>query len=317
MTGPVAVFNGDKTGTAKAVASQRVEQDGPVVPIYRLTRAYAYARTRGRVFARACALGGKFNGDNGDTGDKGAGSMGEAALKPCIRELVGRAVNTSAMKLRQVEGPVDRIAAMGAAGLAIRLGADHSDVPIATAYAGIKLNGTDPDARDVIAGELIPVLWHVRYGGQFDQVPTAIRLFSEWIVHRKLFADCATDAHLALRAAFATRLMHEWLSDRCAACKGSGKQQRSRTGQWICPQGSMQRNATFRACTACNGSRRAPSSPPQRMKALGLTREQYDEQRWDHRFSASFAWLNQLLPNRLTRPLTAELERRKRRTQSS
>jgi hypothetical protein len=48
------------------------------------------------------------------------------------------------------------------------------------------------------------------------------------------------------------------------------------------------------------------------MKALGLTREQYDAGRWDQRFSASRTWLNQLLPNRVARVLTAELERRKR-----
>jgi hypothetical protein len=53
------------------------------------------------------------------------------------------------------------------------------------------------------------------------------------------------------------------------------------------------------------------------MKALGLTREQYDAGRWDQRFSAGLTWLNELLPRRLNRPLTAELERRKRRTQSS
>jgi hypothetical protein len=105
------------------------------------------------------------------------------------------------------------------------------------------------------------VLWHVRYGGQFGQVPTAIRLFAAWLVHRQAILRLRDVEHLQLRLSFSTRLMHEWLSDRCIKCAGSGKQQKSRTGQWIKPQGSMQRNAIFRVCsrraTVHGASRRA------------------------------------------------------------
>ena len=244
--------------------------------------------------------------------------MGEPARKPDICELVGIAVNTSALTLRAGgEGPLERVAAMGAASLAIRLGADHADVSIATAAAGLVLYGREPDVRDALAADLAADLAHIRYGRQYERVPSAVRLFAAWIATRGRFADYAGDEHEVLRFTFADRAIHEWLSDRCVACRGSGKQQRSESGKWICPQGRGQRNAVFRVCAICHGSRRPPSSPPQRMKLLGLTREQYDEQHWDHRFGAAFAWLNQLLPNRFARALTAELERRKRRTQPS
>jgi hypothetical protein len=250
--------------------------------------------------------------------EQGQGNMAaEPVRKPDIRELVGRAVNTSALKLRQGEGPLDRVAALGAATLAVRLGADRTDVPIATAYAGQKLNGTPIDVRDALHGDLAADLLHVFEGGQLERLPAAINLFAAWIAHRRLFTEFAGVEHEPLRRKYAERALHEWLSPHCAACRGSKKQQRSRTGQWISPQGNMQRNAIFRPCSACDGTGRQASSPPQRMKALGLTREQYDAGRWDQRFSAGLTWLNELLPRRLNRPLTAELERRKRRTQSS
>lgn len=243
--------------------------------------------------------------------------MGEPARKPDIRELIGRAVNTSGLTLRQHEGPLDRVAALGAATLAVRLGADRQDVPIATAYAGMKLNGTPIDARDALHGELAAELMHIFEGDQVERLQAATNLFATWIAHRRLFAEYAGVEHATMRLAFAQRAMHEWLSPHCASCKGSKKQQRSKTGQWLTPQGNMQRNAVYRPCSACQGTGRQPSSPPQRMKALGLTREQYDAGRWDQRFSAGITWLSELLPRRLNRPLTAELERRKRRTQSS
>jgi hypothetical protein len=235
-----------------------------------------------------------------------------AARKPCIRELVGGAVNASHLTLdgRQ-ERALDRVAALGAAALAVRLGADVEDVPIAAAKPLVY--GSEPDVRDVLAGELVPILWHIRYGAQLDLVPKAVGLFAMWVGHRPAFAAYVGDEHLSLRTAFSERSLHEWLSDRCATCGGSKKQQRSSTGRWIKPLGSMQRNATFRPCVACSGSGRAPIRHPERMKALGLTRQQYEEQRWPQRFNAACTWLGELLPSRIVRALTAELERRKRR----
>lgn len=235
--------------------------------------------------------------------------MGEPTRKPDIRELVGVAVNTSALTLKAGhELALDRVAAVGAAALAVQLGADREDVPICAARPLVY--GVALDPRDVLASELIPMLWHIRYGAQFDLVPKAVALFAEWIAYRPAFAE---HQDVGLRRSFAVRVMHEWLSDRCTACAGSKRQQRSRSGAWIRPLGSMQRNATFRPCTACCGSGRAPVRHPERMKTLGLTRAEYDAQHWAQRFTAALGWLNQMLPSRLVRVLTAELERRKRR----
>jgi hypothetical protein len=234
-------------------------------------------------------------------------NVNEPARKPDVSELVGVAVNSSGLQFRSnVERPIDRIAALGASTLAVRLGADRQDLPIGAR------RGAEIDFRDALHGELAAEVIHLYVGDQLERLPVAIALFARWIADRSLFAQYAGDEHATTRRAFSERAIHEWLSNRCIACGGSGKQQRSRSGQWIKPQGSMQRNATFRVCSVCNGCRRAPSSPPQRMKALGLTREQYDSDRWDQRFSAAMTWLGGLIPRRLTRVLTAELERRKR-----
>lgn len=233
------------------------------------------------------------------------------ARRRCIRELIGIAVNTGSLKGEEnQERAVERVAALGASSLEISLGVDIERVPIAGARSLVY--GTARDPRDVLAGELIPALWHIRYGGQYDLVPQAVGLFARWIAYRPAFSAQAGEEHLALRYAFAGRAVHEWLSDRCASCGGSRKQQRSPTGRWIKPLGSMQRNATFRPCTACSGSGRAPVRHPERMKALGLVREHYEEQRWPQRFNAAMTWLSEMLPSRIVRSLTGQLERRKK-----
>lgn len=239
--------------------------------------------------------------------------MSELARKPDLLEQIGIAVNTSALTFAQDghERALDRVAALGAASLAVHLGADLENVPIAGARSIVYGDALDP--RDVIAGRLVPMLLHIRYGGQLGAIPAAVDLFADWIAYRALFSQWAAEEQRPVRVAFSARSIHEWLSDMCTSCGGSGKHERTQGGQWVRPRGSMQRNATFRACDACNGSRRAPVRHSERVKAMGITRQQYDDERWAQRFNSSLQWLNQLLPNRITRSLTAELERRKRR----
>jgi len=227
--------------------------------------------------------------------------------RPDLRELLGVSVNASS--LRSVarrpggETALDRIGALGMATLAVRLRADREDVPVAANRDYVA------ERQDVVAGELSALLWHIRYGGQHAMVSQAVAFFAEWMTWRQR----TVEIDRALLVPFAERVMHEWLSDRCIACGGSGKLERTRSGSWIRPRGSMQRNATFRVCTACHGSRRQATSHPARMKILGLTREQYEKRRWPQHFNAALIWLNEKLIARVHRPLTAELERRKRR----
>jgi hypothetical protein len=236
--------------------------------------------------------------------------MGEPVRKPSMRELIGTAVNASGLQFRAYETPIDRVAALGAATLGVRLGVDRDDLPIAAAKSLVY--GAPIDERDALHGELGAELLHILEGDQLERLPRAIGLFAEWITRRRLFVEYAAAEHLQLRLSFAGRALHEWLSCHCIACGGTGREQKLRSGAIVRPQGLGQRNAVFQQCRTCVGTGRSPSSPPQRMKSLSLTREQYDAGRWDQRFSASRTWLNQLLPNRVARVLTAELERRKR-----
>lgn len=227
--------------------------------------------------------------------------------KPDLRELVGSAVNTSALTFAEDhERPLDRVAALGAAALAVTTNADRENVTIAGTRH--QVYGAQLDARDVLTGELGPMLWHIRYGGQHGLVVRAVPLFARWLSERRSFAG-VNDAQLLER--FATRALHEWLSDRCLACGGSGKLERTRSGGWIRPRGSMQRNAVFRVCSSCNGTRRATPSHTERTRWLDISRDRYESERWGQRFNAALAGLN-VHAARIHRPLTVELERRKR-----
>lgn len=244
--------------------------------------------------------------------------------RPDIRELVGVAVNTSGLALKEgQEGALDRVAALGAAAMEIASGGDLQGLPVAAmqpevyrrsmSMADLMLDPGTSDARDVLAAELGPLLWHIRYGGQHENLPRAARLYTTWLRTRRLFAELADQAHAEQLERFTARVLHEWLSDRCAPCGGSGKLERSKTGSWIRPRGSMQRNATFRVCPACNGTRRAMPSHAERARWLGLAFADYEKNRWQQRFSAALIWLKQFHSGRVHRPLTLQLERRKRR----
>src|SRR6202022_2396813 len=95
------------------------------------------------------------------------------AEKADIREQVGIAVNTSALVTRSGETDLDRVAALGAAACEVSLGADLAGVPIAAAAAEVYRRSTDMrdvmldpgdiNPKDRLAGELGPLLWHIRY----------------------------------------------------------------------------------------------------------------------------------------------------------
>jgi hypothetical protein len=249
--------------------------------------------------------------------------MGLSAEKPDLREQFGSAVNASSLVTRAGETSLDRVGAMGAAACAVSLGADLSGVPIAAAAADVYRRSADmrdlmlepgtPDVRDRLAGELGPLLWHIRYGGQFGLVPQAIRLYAQWLQTRRLFAEFSKPGQLAFMERFSAAVLDEYLSDRCQACGGTGKLERTRSGTWIRPRGSMQRNATFGQCRACSGKGMARPSHGNRARWLGLTMKQYEDDRWKQRFEAAAIWLKQFHATRIHRPLTQQLERYKRR----
>ena len=255
------------------------------------------------------------------------GDMTEAMEKrPDIREQVGSAFHaTHLVMCAGAETPLLRVAALGAASAAIRCGADRQDLPIAAMQRDVLERSVgmrslmmrppqfQPDPRDVLSSELAPMLWHIRYGAQHNLVPKAVDLFAQWMTYRRTFSEFTTPDQVRVLLAFSGRVLHEWLSDQCQACGGCGKLERTREGNMVRPRGSMQRNAVFRVCNACHGTGRASVRPVERTRQLGISMREYETQRWEQRFTSALTWLNQFLDKRLTKPLTAELERRKRR----
>lgn len=231
---------------------------------------------------------------------------GEA--RPDIREQLGVAVNATNLRTeaRQpgAETAVLKVAALGAATLTVQLNADRDAVPL----AANRERQLDP--KHVLAGELGSLLWHIRYGGQHGLVPRAIKLFTAWLDYRGRFEQVPDRARVL--PLFAARVMHEYLSDKCIACGGTGKLEMTRTGTLIRPRGAMQRNAVFRPCKACGGNGHQAISETLRRKALSLTHQQYDEQGWARHFPAAQMWLKQCA-TRVRHPLTIQLERRTKR----
>jgi len=219
-----------------------------------------------------------------------------------LQEQIGVAVNASVLTIRSHETPLELVAALGAATLHIQTGASRRGVTVAS------VAHVPRQRQDVIVGELAAALWHLRYGGQDGQLGAAIRLFAEWISYR----DRMVKIDRSLLKPFAARVLHEWLSDRCIACGGSGKQEVTRSGQVIRPRGSMQRNAVFRPCSTCHGSRRRPPSETERRTALGIDIATFEAGRWTRHFNAALHWCSHLIAPTLKEPLTMQLERRRR-----
>lgn len=241
-----------------------------------------------------------------------------------IQEQLGVSFHASALRLeaRAIGGETDlqRVAALGAAVLHVQHGADRAGpdgrgAPVAEVI-GSPLHR--PKAIDQIAGELAGVLYHLRFGGQHALVSQAVTLFSAYIAFRRRFGPegflsaLQAEQRAQLLRRFAERALHEWLSDRCVACGGSGKLERTDSGSWVRPRGMMKRNATFRDCPTCHGSRRAVPSHTARRKALGISFKEYDAQGWAQHFNAALTWLGRDV-GRLCRPLTVQLERSRRR----
>ncbi len=240
-----------------------------------------------------------------------------------IQEQVGVSVNSSSLRMESrepgAETALQRVAALGMAVLHIQHGADRGGPrgrgrPVSEVLAA---QDHVPLAHDVLAGELGSDLTHIRDGRQFELLPQAVSRFAGWCTYRRQFLDVARfpdrERLAQLLPKFAGRTIHEWLSDRCVACGGSGKLERVDGGAWVRPRGNMQRNAYFQTCTSCHGSRRAMPSHTARRVALGIEIKAYEREAWSQHFNAGLTWLTNLIYRRLHRPLTVQLERSKKR----
>lgn len=251
--------------------------------------------------------------------------MSERARRPDIFERLGSAVNSSCLEMRSThETQLERVAALGAASNRVATGADLAGLPVAAMAEEVYRRSVDMRTlmldpggqaeRDVLASEIGPNLVHLREGDQRQLLPATIKLYARWLRHRRLFADFRTTEELALLERFAGCVLHEWLSDRCRSCGGTGRLERTASGAYIRPRGSMQRNATYGPCDACKATGRARPSQQLRVRLLGMTHQIYEADNWKQRFNAALIWLSHLLHDRIKRPLTAELERGTKRS---
>lgn len=224
--------------------------------------------------------------------------------KPDLRELLGRDFSASNLRLEarspNAITPLMRIAALGAATMRVQIRATHDS-------ADVKQLGAKPrDERATLAGNLAQLLWHLRYGGQYGLLQETIAHVAASCAMRARFTYLTEPDRLSLLPKLAAVALDEWLSDRCQVCRGCGKQERSRTGRWIRPRGSMQRNATYRPCTGCHGSGRAMASQTVRRQRLGLTLERYNAERWDRHVDATIQMLDREI-RLLNRPIAQQL----------
>ncbi len=232
-----------------------------------------------------------------------------------LQEQVGVSLNASVLRTDgrspDVETPLMQVAALGAAALAVHHGADRGGLSLVRVVAD---PAHIPNPQDVLTARLASNLWHIRYARQHELVLRTVGLFAEWIAYRGRFAALADAAVLLPK--FAERVLHEWLSDRCQRCGGSGRLELTRDGVPVRGRGRMQRNALFTTCAGkmgCGGTGRPTPSHTQRRLALAIDHQRYDGERWDRNFAAGLTWLTKLIDRRLNRPLTDQLERSTKR----
>lgn len=222
-----------------------------------------------------------------------------------IEEKMGVAVNSGRLEHRTGETPITRVGALGAAALHIHHGADRARVPVAVQLAR---PAHAPDPQDALAAELASLIVHIRFGRQHDQVPRAVRVFAAYMGFRGRFAGIADAAELLPR--LAARALHEYLSDHCPRCGGTGRLEQTSNGTLVRGTGRMARNAIFRTCpqhSGCGGSGKPTPSHTARRVALGISIERYDAERWGSHVAAAIAWL-QRMQYRVKSPLTVQLK---------
>lgn len=231
--------------------------------------------------------------------------MAVAALRPSVLEQVGVSCNATTLKASEGrETDVDRVAALGAASLVVQLGADRDECSI---FGSFKL-AADRDERDRISGELGALLIRIKVGQQHALIPQAVHLLRQYMALMQMFAEYDQLTRSLLIEPFAPHVLHEWLTDRCTRCGGTGLLERQ-GANLVRGRGSMQRNAVFHACDTCHGKKRMPANHVERARALGIPKRWYYDIGWPSRFSAARSWLDQVA-RRIQRPLTQELGRR-------
>jgi hypothetical protein len=167
---------------------------------------------------------------------------------PGLGEQVGVAVNSSKLVLEAGHtGALDLIAGLG--------------------YASCALLAEAQDEPDRIAAHLGPELWRAKYGYDHEAVIVCVVLFDRRLRCRHPYFTEIERAEPGLVLRFSAQVLHEWLSDQCTSCGGSGVLELSGRGVLVRPSGRY-RNAKLHKCGACRGAGRRQPREPERRKAL-------------------------------------------------
>jgi len=211
----------------------------------------------------------------------------EVQQKPGLMEQVGVAVNTKNLTVDPDHTrAADKIMALGMAASAVA-----------------RARNPYPN-RNVIEARLAPLLWSVRAGDQRGYDLRLSNLFASWLfVAGKLPSERPDQVERG--QAFAERVIHELLNDKCAACRGCGRQEQI-AGKWMPPRGGV-RNAQLKTCMGCGGSGRRKGNKHARAHCLDLRMEGYLSAGWELRFERAFRWLD-IIARRLNKPLQSKLK---------
>lgn len=195
-----------------------------------------------------------------------------------LREAVGVAVQ--AMSLATVEDEeraVDRVGGFGAAQLHVKR--------------------STAEARAIAA-----LLWRAKYGGDERAGRAAALCLGRHLGGRSKASRWRAGPDVLHR--MATRLVWEWLHDRCAACGGVGRIAFDEEGKRL---RVVPRGTPMRSCQGCRGTGRQRSSDTDRALALGLAVDVY-RRRWSERFLELEQEIVAVVGS-ITRPIGEQLER--------
>jgi hypothetical protein len=189
-------------------------------------------------------------------------------LKPDLRELVGVACTSAHLESHEGrEGAIERVGAL--------------------AYA-----------QHATGERLSALLWRAKYSRDAIAARSAARALTKLLAGEGLMA---ADEALV----FSSRLIAEWIADKCAACGGTGLQE-ILAGRRIRPRGIGIGYGHLAACLACHGSRRARPDHKARAQLFGLAMRAYFDARWPDRFLRGRRFLD-LAARQLTYPLRSAL----------
>lgn len=210
-----------------------------------------------------------------------------AEERATIFERVGTACNAGTLRLDPLRvSAIDLVAAIG--------------------FAAARIT-----RRNAIEGELVPLLLRAKFSRDVEAEVRVVPLLAVWLSMRLRLGLPPGEARTALISAFAHRLIHEWINDRCRGCNGSGLQERIGKGGRRAPKLFIRNNMRLLTCTACRGSGFAKDNHQARAMALHCTRLVYRQDEWANRFANGRSWLAELA-GRAERPLRIAMARRLR-----